>query len=345
MPSTGRSAEPNNAVLPFLIKRLVAAVPVIVASSFVVFLLVINAGTPAPVEQLQSRPGHSEAALHALKDQLGLNDPWYVRYGRWAVGVVHGDFGRDNQGAEVGPNVFRALKVTMRLILFAELLAVLLGVTVGVVSATRQYSWFDHSATAFAFFFYAMPAFWFAILLKEFAAIHLNDVLDSTFGVTHLIKTVGFETTNLNGSLMTRLGDAVGYLILPVVTLALISFGAYSRFQRTSMLETLSDDYVRTARAKGLSNRRVVVRHALRNALIPVTTFVALDFGVLFGGTIIIENVFGWPGMGTLFRDSVLHVDPNVLLCWLLVSAIVVVLFNILADVVCAFLDPRIPLG
>jgi peptide/nickel transport system permease protein len=332
-------------VLRFVIRRLLIAIPIVIAASFVVFLLVINAGTPAPVEQLQSRPGHSEAALNALKDDLGLNDAWYVRYGDWASGVIHGDFGKDNNGRDVGPNVYRALKVTLRLVIVAELLAIALGVTVGVVSAVRQYSWFDYTATGFAFLFYAMPVFWFAILLKEFGAIKLNGFLDDTFGITQFMKTIGFETTNFDGNVFQRAGDAVGFTVLPVVTLTVISFAAYSRFQRASMLDTLNADYVRTARAKGIPNRRVVFRHAFRNALIPVTTVVAIDFGALFGGTIITENVFSWPGMGSLFRESVQHVDPNVLLCWLLVTAATVVIFNIIADVLYAFLDPRIRIG
>jgi len=150
-------------VLRFVIRRLLIAIPIVIAASFVVFLLVINAGTPAPVETLQSRPGHSEAALKSLKDDLGLSDPWYVRYGDWAKGVIHGDFGKDNNGRDVGPNVYRALKVTLRLVIVAELLAIGLGVTVGVVSAVRQYSWFDYTSTGFAFLFFAMPVFWFAI--------------------------------------------------------------------------------------------------------------------------------------------------------------------------------------
>ena len=321
------------------------AIPIVIASSFFVFLLVINAGTPAPVAELQSNPNHSPAALAQLKDDLGLNDPWYERYGDWISGVVRGDFGQDNSGADVGPNVFRALKVTMRLVLVAELLAIFLGVTVGIVSAVRQYSWFDYASTGMAFLFYAMPVFWFAILLKEFGAIKLNDLLESTFGTTQFMKTIGFETTNFDGSPFERVGDAVGYTILPMITLAVISFAAYSRFQRASMLDTLNADYVRTAKAKGIPNRRVIFHHAFRNALIPVTTLVAIDFGALFGGVIITEFVFSWPGMGSLFRESVLHVDQNVLLCWLLVTATAVVIFNIIADVLYAFLDPRIRVG
>ena len=332
-------------MLPFVLRRLLVAVPVIIASSFVAFVLVINAGTPAPVDQLQNRPGHSDAALHALKDELGLNDPWYVRYRDWASGAIHGDFGKDNQGADVWPNVFRSLKVTLRLVIIAELLAVGLGVSVGVIGALRQYSWFDYTSTAVAFLLFAMPVFWFAVLLKEFGAIKLNAGLENTIGVTHFMKTIGFETTNDGGSIWHRAGDAVGYMILPITALTSISFASYSRYQRASMLETLNADYVRTARAKGVPNRRVIVRHALRNALIPVTTIVAIDFGALLGGTIIIENIFGWPGMGTLFRDSVLHVDPNVLLCWMLVTSTVVVVFNIIADIVYAFLEPRSHIG
>jgi peptide/nickel transport system permease protein len=331
-------------MLRFAVRRLIISIPIVIIASFLTFILVINAGTPAPIQNVLAKPGHSEAAVEALRDQYGLNKPWYTRYWDWASGAIHGDFGKDNQGQPVWDSVKRSMLVTLRLVIVAELLALVFGVAVGVISAVRQYSVFDHLSTGVAFLFFAMPVFWFAVLLKEYGAIKLNNVFES-LGATHVIKTIGYQTAGFSGNIFEQFTDGIGYAILPVLTLTVVSFAVFSRFQRASMLETMSSDYVRTARAKGISERRVIFRHALRNALIPVTTLLAVDFGVLLGGAIITEHVFGWPGMGTLFINSVTHVDPNVLLCWLLVVAITVVVFNLIADILYAFLDPRIRIG
>ncbi len=329
-------------MIRFVLRRLLVAIPIVFLSSLLTFVLVINAGTPAPIERLLAQQNHSQASVQALRAEYHLDEPWYQRYWDWSSKAVHGDFGTDNDHHSVwSDDVWPAMLVTLRLVLIAELLALFLGVSVGVLSAVRQYSWFDYSSTGLAFFFYAMPVFLFAVLLKEFGAIKFNEFL-SSFGWDRVIKTVGYQTTGLHGNIFARLGDSFGYTILPVITLTVISFATYSRFQRASMLDTLKSDYVRTARAKGVPNRTVLIKHALRNALIPVTTLVAIDFGVLLGGAVITEHVFGWPGMGTLFINSVNQVDPNVLLCWLVVVATMVVIFNILADIAYAYLDPRI---
>jgi peptide/nickel transport system permease protein len=189
-----------------------------------------------------------------------------------------------------------------------------------------------------------MPVFWFAVLLKQFGAIKFNNVLQG-WGFSRWIATTGVNTPNFHGSFGARMLDSFGHLILPVIVLTMAGFAAYSRFQRASMLDTLSSDYVRTAKAKGLSTRRVIFKHAFRNALIPVTTLVALDFGALLGGAIITENVFGWSGMGTLLRNGLVQVEPNVILAATMVVAVTVVLFNIVADIMYAYLDPRIRLA
>ena len=159
------------------------------------------------------------------------------------------------------------------------------------------------------------------------------------------IATVGPETPNFQGSFLERTGDWLGHMLLPTIALAAISYATYSRFQRASMLDTLSSDYVRTARAKGLSERRVITKHAFRTALIPVVTLVALDFGAILGGAIITENVFAWSGMGTLLRQAVItDIDPYLAMGVLMVTAMAVIIFNILADIAYAYLDPRIRL-
>jgi peptide/nickel transport system permease protein len=328
-------------VLTFILRRLLIALPLLFLASILVFALVVNAGDP--LASLRERP-NTENQVARLTKELNLDKPMLQRYGIWLKGAVHGDFGVDTKGRAVEPKVYSALKTTLRMVLVAFLVAITLGVSVGVFSALRQYSKFDYSFTFVAFLFFAMPVFWFAVLLKEYGAVKLNNVLEG-WGYARWISTIGPATPGFQGSFMARLGDNLGHLILPTITLALISFATYSRYQRSSMLETLKSDYVRTARAKGISEKRVVYRHAFRTALIPIATLVALDFGVLIGGAIITENIFAWRGMGTLLRDSVLNdIDPNTAMAVLMIIAFTVVVFNLIADIVYAYLDPRIRL-
>jgi peptide/nickel transport system permease protein len=225
-------------------------------------------------------------------------------------------------------------------VILASILAVILAIGAGVLSAVKQYTPTDYTFTFLGFLFLSMPVFWFAALLKEYGAIRLN----SLFG-EQVVYTVGAETPNLSGSLGHRLADYGGHLILPTIALALITFAAWSRYQRATMLDVLGSDYIRLARAKGLSRSRVMTRHALRNALIPLVTVVAIDIGAVFGGAVITEAVFSWQGMGALLVQGVRTTDVNVLLAWLMVTAVFVVLFNLIADVLYAVLDPRIRYG
>jgi peptide/nickel transport system permease protein len=181
-----------------------------------------------------------------------------------------------------------------------------------------------------------MPVFWLASVLKD-VGIRINQALDR-----RLFFTVGERTPNLSADFFGTMSDRIGHLILPSLALILISVAAWSRYQRTTMLEVLDADYVRTARAKGLTNRRVIGRHALRNALIPVVTVVALDFGTVLGGAVITETVFSWKGMGVLLIESLENHDTNVVVGWLLVAAAFIILFNLLADILYGYLDPRI---
>jgi peptide/nickel transport system permease protein len=278
----------------------------------------------------------------AREHELGLDKPFLQRYWDWLTNFVKGDFGKNLRGQEVRPQLTRALGLTLRLVLISTIIAVFLGLAVGVISAVRQYSAFDYSATFISFLFFAMPVFWFAVLLKEFGAIKLNSII-SEWGLK--IFTIGSESTPVPHSFLNRLWDYAGHAILPVITLAVISYAGYSRFTRASMLETMSSDYVRTAKAKGLSNRRVIMKHGFRTALIPVITLIAIDFGAVLGGAFITENIFAWNGMGTLFRNALLPApDPNPALAYLMITALMVVIFNMLADIAYAYLDPRIRL-
>jgi peptide/nickel transport system permease protein len=320
-------------VLAFIGRRLAVAVPLLLLASFLVFVLVASSGDP--LENLRLNPRTPAAVIAKRSAQLHLDRPVVVRYAIWLNDAVHGDLGTDNNGGSVGAQLYRALPVTLRLVLAAEVLAVLIGVGLGVLSATKQYSWFDLSTTTFSFVAFALPVFWLAAVLKD-VGIRVNRALGH-----RVFFTVQQQTPGLHGSTWTRVADALGHLVLPAFTLVVVNVATYSRFQRASMLDVQAADYVRTARGKGLSETRVTVRHALRNALIPVTTLVALDFGQLLGGAVLTERVFQWKGMGTLLVTAVSKRDVNLMQAWLVVIAVTVVVFNLLADVLYGVLDPR----
>ena len=326
-------------MLPFIIRRLLIAIPLLFVSSFLVFVMVANAGVPAPVEAAELNPRVSEVQRQATRARFNLDEPILTRYWDWVTDAVKLDLGNDNANKPVWPQIRHGMAVTMRLVIVSIVCAVAIALLIGVVSALRQYSFFDHASTFSAFLFFSLPVFWFAVLLKLYGGLKLNAWFGTTF-----FYTIGHESPTLPDSFFGRLGDYAGHTILPATTLILVSYAQYSRFTRSSMLDVMSADYVRTARAKGVSRSRVVIRHGLRNALIPVTTVIALDFGALFGGTIITERVFQWRGMGTIFIDGLLQFDIYKVSGWLLVTAVIVIVFNILADIVYAFLDPRIRL-
>jgi peptide/nickel transport system permease protein len=314
-----------------------------------VFVLVVNTGDP--LEDLRANPKVTKAQIALREHDLGMDKSVPERYVKWISHAVHGDFGVDNKKRPVWPQVRRALLVTLRLVLFAQILAVTVGVLVGVLSAIRQYSWFDYGATGVSFFLYSLPVVAVGSFLRYVGALRLNRLVGRS--KDPIIKVQGDRTfpsrcaPSHPSACGIRAGiyDFLTHAILPTLTLLLISYAGYSRFQRAAMLETLSTDYTRTARAKGISERRVILRHAFRNSLIPITTIVALDFGALFGGAIITETIFEWRGMGRLLIDSIRKIDPNILLCWLLITATCVVFFNIIADLLYAVLDPRIRVG
>jgi peptide/nickel transport system permease protein len=323
----------------FITRRLLITIPLVLLSSVLVFLLVANSGDP--LADLRARnPPVSPQVIEAREHELGLDKPLPQRYATWLTNFVQGDMGKSVRGVEVRPLLWQRLKVTLRMVVLASVLAIVLAVGAGVLSAVKQYTPTDYTFTFVGFLFLSMPIFWLAALLKEYGAIRLNKV----FG-EQVVYTVGAETPNLSGTFTERMANYAGHLILPTLALALISFAAWSRYQRATMLDVLGSDYIRLARAKGLSRTRVMTRHALRNALIPLVTVVAIDIGAVFGGAVITERVFSWQGMGALLVDAVGANDVNVLLAWLMVTSVVVVVFNLIADVLYAVLDPRIRYG
>jgi peptide/nickel transport system permease protein len=325
----------------YVIRRVVAGVVILFVASFLMYILVAESGDP--LATLRANPHVTQATLTAAKSRLGLDHPLLERYWLWLTHFVQGDFGRSTNGQPVEPQLWQRLGVTLKMVIPATILAAILAITLGIVGAVRQYKPVDHLSTALAYIFYATPVFVLGILLKDFVAIKANLAVGHT-----IFYTVGDSTPDFSGGFGSRLLDDTEHTILPVVTLVLVTYAAWSRYQRASLLDVLNSDYVRFARAKGLSPRRVLIYHALRNALIPITTVIALDFATIIGGAVITEIVYGWEGMGKFLLNGLtgpLTPDVNTVQAWLVITAAVIVLFNLLADILYAVLDPRIRYG
>lgn len=332
-------------MLAYIVRRLLIAIPIVLVSTILVFLMVSLSGDPLSDLRFSVKQKNSPAVAAQIiqneEHRLRLDQPLPERYVNWISGVVlHGDFGPARHlNGSIASNLGDRMLSTARMLAAAMILALILAVVVGVVSAVRQYSALDYGFTFAGFLFLSMPVFWLAVLLKEFLAVRVNRAVGHTF-----LYTIGESTPGLTGGFWAHFNDSLGHLILPTLVLAMTSYAAWSRFQRASMLDVLNSDYVRLARAKGLSNRRVLVRHALRTALIPLTTVVAIDFAGLLSGVIITESVFSREGMGRFLLQGIQGKDVYVVLAWLLVAAVLVILFNLIADILYALLDPRIRL-
>jgi peptide/nickel transport system permease protein len=333
----------------YILRRLAISIPVLFVGTFVVFVMVAASGDP--LAELKGRPNINPAAIAETERQLGLNLPLIPRYFHWLGHFLTGDWGvsvaQGNAMQPVFPMVMSAFSVTVKLVVGAEALALIVGVAVGVLAAVKQYSIVDYVATTLAFFLFSMPIFCVAVVLKTYA-IQVNGWVRN-LGLTDWLGNPWLRTTSPENLTSTGFGDFLakysGAYLLPTLSIMAISFAAYSRFQRASMLETLNMDYVRTARAKGLSSSRVIFRHAFRNALIPVATLFSVNFGQVLTGAIITETVFNWNGMGTLLVNSVNHIDPSTLMGWLVVVAVMVVIANLIADLLYGIMDPRIRVG
>lgn len=322
-------------MVAFILRRVAISVPLLLGTSLLVFGLVTAAGDP--LAELRAQDDVPAEVIEARRDALHLDDPVLVRYGRWLSGVVRGDFGVSLGGRDVRGLLWERLQVTLRMVLVATVLGLVGGMALGVIGAVRQHSVFDQVTRVLTYLLLAMPAFWVAGLLKEYLAVRLNRLLGA-----QVVFTLGEADPNLAGPFLDRLGNYAGHLILPTIALVIGPIAVWSRYLRASVLEVLSADYVRAARAKGLSEAGVIVRHVLRNAMVPITTIVALHFGHLLAGAVIIERVFSWQGMGQMLISGVTAGDANVVMSWLLVTATCVLVFNLLADIAYSWLDPRV---
>jgi peptide/nickel transport system permease protein len=323
-------------MLAYIARRFAIAIPIILVSTFVVFLLVSMSGDP--LDSLRNRnPPTPRATIQLEQHRLHLDKPVLERYAIWMKGLSHGDFGPSiRTNMDIGHEIFKRFIITFRLVFFAMLLAVILAIIVGVVSAVKQYSGVDYAFTFVGFLFLAMPVFWFAILLKQGGIWFNRKVGDQVF------FTIGDRSIIAPHGAWAQVTDLAGHIVLPTIVLAMTSFAAWSRFQRSSMLDVLNSDYIRLARAKGLSRRKVMVRHALRTALIPLVTVTALDLAAIISGAVITETVFQWHGMGDFLISSINALDAYAVLAWLLITALAVIVFNLIADLLYAVLDPRI---
>jgi peptide/nickel transport system permease protein len=318
-------------VLTYIVRRVLYSVPVLIVATFLSFTFVSYAGDP--LGQLRLQPNLSQVTLNNLKHQYHLDQSIPVRYWYWVQEVFTDKLGNSLVTLQpIWPDISRTLGHTLQVVLTAELLALFLGVIVGIFSAVRQYSFFDYSFTTFSFLGLAMPVFWLALLLQVlFVDIYLK-------WHVRIFYTSGLNSPHKGAWSLDRLQ----HIGLPVITLCIISFALYSRFMRASMLDVLNTDYVRTARAKGLSEWRVIMRHVFRNALIPITTVAALNIGAVFGGAIITETIFTLDGIGYYFIQRLFALDVYAVMAYLLVTAVMIILFNLIADILYGFLDPRI---
>jgi peptide/nickel transport system permease protein len=322
----------------YVIRRLLISLVVLFFATIFVFLLVASSGDPLAV--LRSNPHIAHSTIVARERLLGLNHPLWDRYWIWLTNALHGNLGTTIQGQDVAQQMWSHLFVTLRMVVIATLIAIVVGISLGVIAAVRQNKVTDHAITVTNFVLLATPVFVLGLALKEFVAIPVNQHVGTT-----IFYTDGEQSPTLSGSFFSRIPDYAAHTALPVITLILISYASWAIYQRSSMIETLDADHVRLARAKGLSQRRVLIRHVLRNALIPVTTVIALDFAAVLGGAIVTEIIFGWQGLGQWYLGGVTNLDTNVMLAYLLITATFVILFNLAADILYGVLDPRIRYG
>ena len=322
-------------MLRYIIRRLLFSIPVLLLASVLVFAVVHATADPSAL--MRSNPRVSAEDIARVRTQLGLDRSGPEQYLAWLSHFVRGDWGTSLiTGAPVGSEIRRALVNSAILGTAGILLSLGVGVAIGVFAALRQYSKFDNVATTAAFVGLSIPNFWFALMVQIFFGLYLTQWLGLSEPILYTAGMTSPGSTGFNPV------DFLRHLASPALVLMVQIVAIYSRYTRASMLEVLHADYLRTARAKGLRERRVIFHHALRNALIPVTTQVGIDVGAMAAGLIITEQIFQWPGMGKFFITAMSNGDYPQILPWLMITVTFVIVFNLLADIAYAILDPRI---
>lgn len=300
----------------YILRRLLMMIPVMLGVTFLVFFIISL--TPGDVASLILGNGATEQTVIELREEMGLNDPTIVQYGSYMKNLLLGDMGTSySTGKSVYGELAQRFPNTVKLTLTAIFLSVLISIPIGVVSATRQYSIFDNVGMILALIGVSMPSFWTGLILIIAFSLHLG----------------WFPSGGMEG---------LRSLILPAFTLAVGSTASITRTTRSSMLEVIRQDYINTAKAKGVSKNVVVRKHALKNALIPALTVIGLEFGVLLGGSVLVETVFSWPGIGRLMVDAIQGKDTPVVLGCIILFTISFSLVNLAVDILYAYIDPRI---
>ena len=325
----------------FLIRRFIYLIALVVVSTSVAYVLAATQLNPRTRYEGRNPPPPREV-VNSVLDELNMNNetPLARRFVRWAGGVVRGDLGRTVDNTSVNEEIGRRMWVSLRLLLLAALVGTTLGVAAGAFGAVKQHRPVDHLLTVFSFVVLSTPVVVIAVLYKN-AGIALNDAL-GFMGDTKLLYTTGEITPGLEFWSWEGLVDRAAHLALPSLVLITTAVAFYGRYQRNAMLDVLGSDFLRTAQAKGLRRSRALIKHGLRTALIPMATFFAYQFALLFVGATFTERIFGWHGMGEYFVDSIIKNDVNSVAAVTLFVAILVLIAGFLSDLAYAALDPRV---
>lgn len=320
----------------YLLRRLLQSILTLLVISMILFGL-ISSVPGGIMSAYQENPDFTAEDLARLEAKYGLNDPVPVRYLKWLGNTLQGDFGNSFISKrpaleEIGDR----LPNTMLLMGVMLIVTLLIAIPLGIISAIKQYTWFDHITTTLAFAGQSLPVFWFGLLLIIVFSVTLKGADGRP-----LLPGSGMYTLGAPFSIT----DRIEHLILPVTMLAFVSAAGYMRYLRSSMLDVINEDYVRTARAKGARERTVIFKHALRNAMIPLVTLIGLDLPSLFGGALFTETIFAWPGIGRLYFTAALKTDYPVVMAVLIIYSGLIILSSLLVDVIYAILDPRIRLS
>lgn len=338
----------------YIIRRILQAIPLLFIISVILFFLMLNMGDP--LATMGGRTITRSAERERLTRQLGLDRPIYMQYLYWLIGndwdqfdrdgdgveespgtrtgILRGDFGTSlvNRGVPVTEVIGERLSNTLILMLTAEVVIIVFSLLVGIYSALRQYSFMDNLITGISFVGYSMPIFFIALV-----SMYIFSVNFKRWGLPYL-PTVGMFDPQVGKTVP----EVIRHMILPVFSISFISLAAYSRYIRGTMLEVLNQDYIRTAKSKGIPRRDIIFVHALKNASLPIVTIIGLDLPLLLAGAVVTERIFAWPGMGRLFLDHLSRADTPVVMGILLLISVAVVVFQILTDITYAWLDPRI---
>ena len=322
--------------MTYIVKRLLGLLPVLFGITVVTFFVIhLSPGKPTRL-QAEMSPKITLEAMEKLDRLYGLDKPVYVQYWQWVKKLVVLDFGKSfTDERPVLVKIGERIPITITIELLSLFLIFLIAVPIGIMSAVKENSLFDRASTVFVFIGFATPTFWLALLAMSLFGVQLGWLPISG------IKSLDFEELNF----LQKIADVSRHLILPVFVSAFGGLAGISRYMRTSMLEVMHKDFIRTARAKGLSEKEVIYKHALKNALLPIVTIIGLSVPGLIGGSVIFESIYAIPGMGKLFFDSVMARDYPVIMGILFVGAILTLLGNLLADVMYACVDPRIRIG